>query len=149
MLELLMSEWEDLLEDPEYHPVHDALRAGIALLEKYYRRADDTDAYFIAHGQLIYSFCRLSYCLIVLDPVVKLDYLNITWDKQYLECGMDQLKAKAGYNHSTAVQIYRFNYFSISFSFIRQSMRQLRRPRCQKLAHRVTRLVVTFILMHS
>ena len=51
MLELLMSEWEDLLTKPEYEPVHGALRAGVALLEKYYRRADDTDAYFIAHGE--------------------------------------------------------------------------------------------------
>lgn len=51
MLELLMSEWEELLANPEYEPVHNALRAGIALLEKYYRRADDTDVYFIAHGE--------------------------------------------------------------------------------------------------
>jgi hypothetical protein len=51
MLELLMSEWDDLLDKLEYEPVHDALKAGIALLEKYYRRADDTDAYFIAHGE--------------------------------------------------------------------------------------------------
>ena len=52
MLELLMSEWEDRLEKKEYNlkPVHGALRAGIKLLEKYYRRADGTDAYFIAHG---------------------------------------------------------------------------------------------------
>ena len=50
MLELLMSEWEDLLEDEEYEPVYGALRSGISLLEKYYRRADDTDVYFIAHG---------------------------------------------------------------------------------------------------
>lgn len=51
MMELLMSKWEELLEDMEYKPVHHALKAGIALLEKYYRRADDTDAYFIAHGK--------------------------------------------------------------------------------------------------
>jgi hypothetical protein len=50
MLELLMSEWEDRVEDDKYEPVHDALNAGIKLLEKYYRRADDTDAYFIAHS---------------------------------------------------------------------------------------------------
>ena len=50
MLELLMSEWEDHLENKEYTPVHDALRASIKLLEKYYHCADDTDAYFIAHG---------------------------------------------------------------------------------------------------
>jgi len=51
MLELLMLEWEDLLDNDEYKPVHHALRAGIALLEKYYCRADDTDVYFIAHGK--------------------------------------------------------------------------------------------------
>ena len=55
MMELLMSKWEELLEDVEYEPVHHALKAGITLLEKYYRRADDTDAYFIAHGKF--------YCL--------------------------------------------------------------------------------------
>lgn len=49
-LEMLMSDWEDLLDNPEFEPVHHALRAGIRLLEKYYRRADDTDAYFISHG---------------------------------------------------------------------------------------------------
>jgi hypothetical protein len=46
-----MSEWEELLDNAEYEPVHDALRAGVNLLEKYYRRADDTDAYFSAHGK--------------------------------------------------------------------------------------------------
>jgi hypothetical protein len=51
MLELLMSEWEDHLEDEKYEPVHDALAAGIKLLEKYYCRADDMDAYFIAHSK--------------------------------------------------------------------------------------------------
>ena len=54
MLELLMSEWEELLESTEYEPVHDALRAGIELLEKYYCRADNTDAYFIAHSKCCY-----------------------------------------------------------------------------------------------
>lgn len=51
MLELLMSEWEDLLDDSEYEVVHHTLRASIALLEKYYHHADDTDIYFIAHGE--------------------------------------------------------------------------------------------------
>ena len=52
MLELLISEWEDLHSKPKYLPVHGALEAGIVLLEKYYRWADDTDAYFIVHGKL-------------------------------------------------------------------------------------------------
>jgi hypothetical protein len=51
LLEMLMSDWDDLVENTEYEPVHDALRASIKLLEKYYRRADDTDAYFISHSK--------------------------------------------------------------------------------------------------
>ena len=50
ILEMLMSDWEDLLDKPDFAPVHEALHAGIGLLEKNYRRADDTDAYFISHG---------------------------------------------------------------------------------------------------
>jgi hypothetical protein len=56
-----MSEWEDRLDKEEYEPVHDALRAGIGLLEKYYRRADDTDAYFIAHGMCSLNFILVAY----------------------------------------------------------------------------------------
>ena len=44
--------WEDLIDNPEYEPVHKGLRAGVELLEKYYCRTDDTDVYFIAHGKI-------------------------------------------------------------------------------------------------
>lgn len=52
-----MSDWENLLEDNKYEPVHDALCASIELLEKYYRRSNDTDAYFIAHGEFTMLSC--------------------------------------------------------------------------------------------
>jgi hypothetical protein len=29
-----------------------------------------------------------------LDPVLKLEYLEATWDKEYLDKGMEQLKAQ-------------------------------------------------------
>ena len=45
-----MSDWEDLLDKPDFEPVHEALRVGIGLLKKNYQCADDTDAYFISHG---------------------------------------------------------------------------------------------------
>jgi hypothetical protein len=95
MLELLMSEWEDRLENDEYEPVHNALRAGIKLLEKNYRRADDTDAYFISHGTWSLKFDSfVLFFWLVLDPVLKLDYLNATWDEKYLEIGMKQFKSQ-------------------------------------------------------
>jgi hypothetical protein len=64
MMELLMSEWEDLLDDQEYEPVHDALRAGISLLEKYYRCSDDTDVYFIAHSKYYQQYYLTFYYLV-------------------------------------------------------------------------------------
>ncbi|KIL67200.1 hypothetical protein M378DRAFT_73836 [Amanita muscaria Koide BX008] len=74
-----MSEWEELLDNPEYEPVRKGLQAGVALLEKYYRRADDTDVYFIAH---------------VLDPTLKLEYLNAAWDEEYLNVGLAAFKSR-------------------------------------------------------
>ena len=53
-LEMLMSDWEELLDNNGFEPVHNALHAGIALLKKYYRRADDTNAYFISHSKSSY-----------------------------------------------------------------------------------------------
>ena len=38
MLELLMSEWEELIDNLEYEPVHEGLQAGVKLLEKYYQQ---------------------------------------------------------------------------------------------------------------
>ncbi|KIL69004.1 hypothetical protein M378DRAFT_8428 [Amanita muscaria Koide BX008] len=79
MMELLMSEWEDLKDDIEYELVHKALRAGIDLLEKYYCHADDTDAYFISH---------------ILDPILKCEYVNAVWEDKYVDIGMEQFKAQ-------------------------------------------------------
>ena len=50
-LEMLMSDWEELLENEEYKPIHDALYTSIALLKKYYHHSDDTNAYFISHNK--------------------------------------------------------------------------------------------------
>ena len=46
-----MSDWEELLENEEFESVHNALHASIALLKKYYCRADDTNVYFISHSK--------------------------------------------------------------------------------------------------
>jgi len=32
--------------------------------------------------------------ILVLDPVLKLEYLNATWDQEYLDKGMEQFKAQ-------------------------------------------------------
>jgi len=48
---MLLSDWEDLLDKKEYALVHASLQAGIKGLKKYYRKSDDTSAYFISHGR--------------------------------------------------------------------------------------------------
>ena len=65
MLELLMSEWEELVEDEVYAPVHGALQAGISLLEKYYHCTNDTDVYFIAHSKQHRYFYLLSIDVLI------------------------------------------------------------------------------------
>ena len=32
--------------------------------------------------------------ILVLDPVLKLEYLNTTWDQEYLDKGMEQFQAQ-------------------------------------------------------
>ncbi|KIL67435.1 hypothetical protein M378DRAFT_74092 [Amanita muscaria Koide BX008] len=102
-----MSEWEDLLEKPEYEPVHKGLQAGVALLEKYYHRADDTDIYFIAH---------------VLDPTLKLVYLSAAWDDKYLEVRIEGFKSQVSLFHSRTpsssltLVLYQRSYHSRTWS---------------------------------
>ena len=130
MLELLMSEWEELLEDIEYEPVYGALRAGILLLEKYYSHTNNTDVYFIAYGMQQHITISISFlltCWLVLDPVFKLGYLNAVWEPQYLDVRMKQFKARVSPDLSTEIFLIRF-----SFLFIRHSTK-LRRNHCQVL----------------
>jgi hypothetical protein len=71
---MLMSDWEELLENNDFEPVHDALHAGIALLEKYYRRADDTNAYFISHSKLsslVFDIDSIYFLMYSLGPSYK------------------------------------------------------------------------------
>jgi hypothetical protein len=100
-----MSKWEDLLEEEEYEPVHKALLAGVKLLEKYYRRSDDTDVYFIAHGK---SCCQTFISstnayggtrLLVLDPVLKHEYLRAAWDDEYIDLGMQRFRSQVRHSN--------------------------------------------------
>jgi len=132
MLELLMSEWEDRLEQEEYEPVHDALRAGIKLLEKYYRRADDTDVYFIAHGMMHTAMSTVSHIRLVLDPVLKLGYLESAWEQEYLDKGMECFKSRVGFLFSMPVgRNLTCMACLFSFLFTKKSMRLLRRNLCR------------------
>jgi len=93
MLELLMSEWEDRLENEEYEPVS-YWKSTIAVLTT---RMHTSLLMVCGHSK--YDSCVLYFCL-VLDPVLKLDYLNAAWEEKYLEIGMKQFKSQVtSFNH--------------------------------------------------
>ena len=52
LLEKIQMEWEDLHDNPQYHPVQDAIQAGLDIMEKWYRKTDDTSIYFVSHGNV-------------------------------------------------------------------------------------------------
>jgi hypothetical protein len=54
-LEFLQTRWETLLDDPEFEPVHHGIQAGLENLNKWYRKLDDTDVYFVCLGLSILS----------------------------------------------------------------------------------------------
>ena len=39
--------------DDNYKPVHAALNAGLANMQKWYQKTDDTSIYFISHGKFL------------------------------------------------------------------------------------------------
>jgi hypothetical protein len=49
-LEFLQTHWEALLEQDEFKPVHHGICAGLSNPTQWYRKLDDTDAYFICLG---------------------------------------------------------------------------------------------------
>lgn len=60
-LEFLQTRWEALLRKDEFAPVHDGIRAGLKNLQKWYRKLDDTDVYFVCLGK----FILLTHCFVI------------------------------------------------------------------------------------
>ncbi|KAF5378616.1 hypothetical protein D9615_007187 [Tricholomella constricta] len=76
VLEFLQESWENMADLPRFYEVEDALRKGLANLEKRYRKVSDVDAYFI--------------CL-VLDPNIKTAYTEDKWKPKFHKAGMKRL----------------------------------------------------------
>jgi hypothetical protein len=62
---------------PKFAEISDAINAGIANLNKWYRKIDHTDVYFI--------------CL-ALDPKWKLAYAREKWEKAHFDAGVKRLE---------------------------------------------------------
>ncbi|KAI1796502.1 hypothetical protein LXA43DRAFT_879770, partial [Ganoderma leucocontextum] len=67
VLETLASCWEAKAQDAKYAAFHAALEKGLAKINKYYKKLDNTDVYILA---------------LLLHPYYKLDYIEEQWGGQ-------------------------------------------------------------------
>jgi hypothetical protein len=83
VLEYFQQTWEAMEVNSRFAEISPAIRAGIDNLNKWYRKADDTDTYFICLGKHPRISVRKGIILLqtlVLDPNVKLAYAEDKWD---------------------------------------------------------------------
>jgi len=69
-MELIQDRWEHYAKNEEFKEVSQCIEAGLKNLRKWYRRMDDTDAYVMS---------------MALNPVIKLRFIQITWDAEYVK----------------------------------------------------------------
>ncbi|KAG5642677.1 hypothetical protein DXG03_002335 [Asterophora parasitica] len=72
----MIESWENMADLQHFYEVKDALRKGLANLEKWYRKVTDVDAYFI--------------CL-VLDPNIKTAYTEDKWKPEFHKADIKHL----------------------------------------------------------
>ena len=63
---------------------------------------------------LLYFDSHVFYSSLVLDPVLKLDYLNAAWEKKYLEIGMKQFKSQVELSLPHCLEPDIMTYFVVS-----------------------------------
>jgi len=90
IIEFLLSSLEAAKKDPKFELIHGAIGAGIANLEKWYRKLDVCHVYVVCNGAsnpIIHSPNNLPNKLIyltVLDPSIKLGYIKKNWEAIYI-----------------------------------------------------------------
>jgi hypothetical protein len=55
VLEFLLQSWENMANLSKFSEVEYAIRKGLENIDKWYRKVNDTDAYFICLGMLVFS----------------------------------------------------------------------------------------------
>jgi hypothetical protein len=74
----------------------DSINCGLENLDKWYRKTNDTDVYFICLGTIAsftFNYFDLT-SLRALDPNYKTEYAEHQWDPEPFIDGMSKLKAK-------------------------------------------------------
>ncbi len=78
VIELCRPSGKIWLRIKKYAPVKAGPREGLDTFKKYYRKMDDTDLYTIIH---------------ILNPGLKMKYMENKWDKEYVDKALEMLKA--------------------------------------------------------
>jgi hypothetical protein len=77
---------------PQFSELEGALRKGLANLDKWYRKVNNTDAYFICLGICDNNFLdTLVTHSSVLDPNFKTAYAESKWQPEFFEAAMERL----------------------------------------------------------
>src|SRR5882757_4984012 len=96
ILEFLIKTWENMAEESQYGVVHDALNKGLENLNKWYKKTDDSGAYFICLGtfiQILSKSCKHLLLHSALDPNFKVVYAEHHWGDDFLKAGLEMLGA--------------------------------------------------------
>jgi len=95
VLEFLLQSWENMADLPKFSEVEYAIRKGLGNIDKWYRKVNDTDAYFICLGTLVFppGYCSFLYLsLQALDPTIKTAYAEEKWQVEFYEAGLRRLE---------------------------------------------------------
>ena len=96
ILEYLQENWRNTAKHSRFYKISNAIYMGLGNLEKWYRKTDNTDAYFICLGKFSrwaqWIFTE-SLNVIVLNPNVKLAYAEDKWDAKQLQNAIDCLES--------------------------------------------------------
>jgi hypothetical protein len=125
LLEFLQQSWRNMAAIDRFSDMKDSISCGLENLEKWYRKTNDTDVYFICLGTTA-SFSFINFDLIslrALDPNYKTEYAEHQWDREPFINGMDKLKAKVSFlpdiiyfhtNQLLSSLIHTTNHLSLS-----------------------------------
>ncbi|KAF8156025.1 hypothetical protein B0H34DRAFT_517919 [Crassisporium funariophilum] len=94
VLEFLLQSWENMADLPKYNEVQHAIRKGLENIDKWYRKVNDTDAYFICLG--MFTFMNLTglphVFLPALNPNIKTAYAEEKWQEEFYQAGLRRLE---------------------------------------------------------
>lgn len=76
VLEFLLQSWENMAQLPKFSEVKPAICKGIENISKWYRKVNDTDAYFICLGNLFFYPVRDSLLILIVIHSTGPEYQN-------------------------------------------------------------------------